>query len=114
MTQTLSSVPSTTSIQSQRNRTFLGIDSILYPKETKPAANQKKTRRGAVVHESSVNAAKDPKKQYLEVEALRGFGKSGARVSSILNEMQAKKLLEKTQSSTVTRDSTSANKGEKK
>ena len=75
---------------------------------------KKTTRRGAVVHESSNNAAKDPKKQYLEVEALRGFGKSGARVSSILNEMQAKKLLEKTQSSTITKDSTSAQRGEKK
>ena len=113
MTQTLSSVPSTTSIQSQKNRTFLGIDSILYPKEAKPQANQKKTRRGAVM-DSSTNAAKDPKKQYLEVEALRGFGKSGARISSIMNEMQAKKLLEKTQSSTVTRESTSAHRGEKK
>ena len=64
--------------------------------------------------DSSKDAAKDSKKQYLEVEALRGFGKSGARISSIMNEMQAKKLLEKTQSSTVTRDSTSAHKGEKK
>ena len=36
--------------------------------------------------------------QYLEIEGLKGYGASGARVSAILNEMQAKTLLQKAQS----------------
>ena len=73
---------------------FLGIDAILYPKETKkPATNQKKGRRAAVVNDSAMGGAKE----YLEIEGLRGYGKSGARVSAILSEMNAKSLLQKTQ-----------------
>lgn len=34
----------------------------------------------------------------MEVEGLRGYGKSGARVSAILSEMNAKSLLQKAQS----------------
>ena len=92
----LSAVASTSSISSSsKNRTFLGINSILYPKETKkPVAAQKKGRRAAVTNESAIAGAKE----YLEVEGLKGYGKSGARVSAILSEMNAKTLLQKTQS----------------
>lgn len=72
----------------------MGIDAILYPKQSKkPAAPAKKTRRAAIQMD-----AKDPSTQYMEVEGLRGYGKSGARVSAILNEMSAKTLLQKAQS----------------
>jgi len=81
----------------QKNRTFLGVDSILYPKETKKAhAPSKKTRRVALLNDPANN--KDPSSSYLEVNGLRGYGKSGARVSAILNEMNAKTLLQKAQS----------------
>ena len=47
---TLSSVPSTASISSQKNRTFLGVDAILYPKEQqKSAGTHKKNRRQGIV-----------------------------------------------------------------
>lgn len=77
---------------STKNRTFLSIDSILYPKETKkPASHNKKGRRAAVVNDSNMGGAKE----YMEIEGLRGYGKSGARVSAILSEMNAKNMLEK-------------------
>jgi hypothetical protein len=80
-----------------KNRTFLGVDSILYPKETKKtAAPSKKTRRVALHNDSTTN--KDNVSSYLEVKGLSGYGKSGARVSAILNEMSAKTLLQKAQS----------------
>ena len=36
---------------------------------------------------------KDPSVQFMDIEGLKGFGKSGARVSAIMNEMNAKNLL---------------------
>jgi len=51
-------------------------------------------RRAALHHNGAGN--KDPSSQYLDVEGLKGFGKSGARVSAIMNEMNAKSLLQKT------------------
>ena len=62
----------------------------MYPKESKKqAAPAKKTRRAAITQVE----VKDPSQQYMEIEGLRGYGKSGARVSAILNEMNAKTLL---------------------
>ena len=81
-------------MSSSKNRTFLGVDAILYPKESKKAnIPAKKTRRAAINVDT-----KDPSQQYMEIEGLRGYGKSGARVSAILNEMNAKTLLQKAQS----------------
>lgn len=41
----------------------------------------------------------DPASQYAQAQGLRGYGKSGARVSQILSELNAKSLLEKAQNS---------------
>ena len=93
----LSYTASTTSISSQRNRTFLNIDSILYPKETKKTEATKKRRPG-LKHESlNVISSDAGMAQYQDVPGLKGYGKSGARVSQILSELNAKHALEKAQ-----------------
>ena len=48
-TNTLNTVASTSSIQTSKNRTFLGVDSILYPKESvKNVVQPKKARRAGL------------------------------------------------------------------
>ena len=57
---TLTSVPSTASMSSQKNRTFLNIDSILYPKESKKEpATQKKSRRQGLKSDPMAAGQKD-------------------------------------------------------
>ena len=54
-------------MQSQKNRTFLGVDAILYPKDTKKqVAPQKKSRRTGFINDN-LNVAKDPTLNYQEV-----------------------------------------------
>lgn len=97
-------MPSTSSMTSfsSKNRTFLPIDAIMYPKERKQAApNQKKSRRAALAADT---APADLSSQYMMLDGLRGFGKSGARVSQIMSEMNAKSLLKQAQTGGSTKD----------
>lgn len=90
-------MPSTGSFSntiSRKNKTFLGVDSILYPKDAvKPAPALKKQRRAGLNLVTQGSATLDAAGQFRDLDGLKGFGKSGARVSAIMNEMNAKNLL---------------------
>ena len=69
------------------------MDSILYPKDSKKSDQPNKKRRAGVGKQDVGVGQKDE----LQVPGLKGYGKSGARVSQILSELNAKNLLEKAQ-----------------
>jgi len=69
-------VASSTSLTSQRNRTFLNIDSILYPKEPKKEVVTNKGRRKGG-RQDNLNLNQDPSQNYMEIKGLKGYGKSG-------------------------------------
>ena len=72
------------------NRTFLGVDAILYPKENKNQvfpAHKKVPRKTKFAKNLEVKT--DPR---LNLDGLKGYGKSAARVSTIMNDMARNNL----------------------
>ena len=64
------------------NKTFLGVDAILYPKDGKigqaPAKKTQQRGKKSKLQELKI----DPR---LNLDGLKGYGKSAARVSTIMN-----------------------------
>lgn len=74
------------------NKTFLGVDAILYPKDSKVQLNVKKPRKTKFHSSSNYQDLAKVDSRLMNLDGLKGYGKAASRVSTIMNEMAQNNL----------------------